>query len=85
MRSKAPLRPSTGRPRHQRILQPRSDSTRADIRLTIIVFSVTALLAAVDFVTVRSGNSLLLAVVVLGYSFFRAGQGWIRWTQLTAR
>ena len=75
----------TVRPRHQRVLQPRSDSTRADLRLTIALFSLTALLAAVDFVTVRSGNALVLAAIVVGYSFFRATQGWVRFAEVTAR
>lgn len=66
------------RPRHQRVLQPKADSTRADLRLTIVIYSIAALAAMGDFATVRSGNSLVLAAVVLGYSFFRAFQGWSR-------
>lgn len=67
------------------MLVPRADSTRADLKLTIIVFSVVALLAIVDFATVRSGNGVVLSVLVLGYSFFRAFQGWSRYLGGAAR
>lgn len=79
-----PVEPDEGRPRHQRVLRPQGDSTLADLRLTIAIFSVAALLAILDAVTVRSGNQFLLAAAVLLYSFFRSGQGWVRLVQLKA-
>ncbi|HZT64746.1 MAG TPA: hypothetical protein VFA11_03050 [Acidimicrobiales bacterium] len=81
MRSRGVL--ALERPRHQRVLNPKDDSTKADSRLTIIVFSVVALLGALDFATVRSGNQLVLAAVVVGYSFWRAGQGWVRFMRFS--
>jgi hypothetical protein len=60
------------------VLRPGDDSTPSDLRLTVIVFSLAALLAVLDLVTVRSGNAVVFALIVLAYSFFRAFQGWSR-------